>query len=360
MTYAIAAAGTGGHVFPAIAVAEALVDLGVDGDTIVFFGGDRLETELVPAAGFGLVSLPMRGLARRLTAQNLTLPAVVNAARKRARTEFRTRDVRVLLGTGGYATVPTTMAARGLGLPYFLQEQNAHAGLANRLMARGARRVFTSFPMTQGLAEATYVGNPVRRRLSHFSRPALRTDALARYGFEPGRVTVGVVGGSLGATALNEAVAALVAGWSEPPIQIVHLVGTRNADVYTRLRTDTRNVIWRVVPFEDHMEFFFAASDFVIARSGGMVAEITATATPSILVPGGFGSKGHQAASARHLVSEGAALIVSEENLGQLTEMVTVLSIDPDRRRRMSEAAARVGKPNAAQVIARAMVETHA
>jgi len=362
MTYAIAAAGTGGHVFPALAVAEALVDLGVAPANVVFLGGTRFEAEAVPAAGFELVSLPLRGLQRRITIDNFKIPGAVASARAQARQVIRAREVGVILAAGGYATVPVALAARAEGVPYFVQEQNAHAGLANRLMARGAVQAFTSFPDTEGLKSGTPVGNPVRRHLSSFSRPDLRAAALERYGFLPDRVTMGVVGGSLGATVLNEAVVRLVSQWAGPNIQIVHLVGTRNAEEYEERASQIDippSVRWAVVPFEAEMQYFFAAIDFALARAGGMVAELTATATPSILVPGGFGSKGHQDASASYLVRNSAAVAVDEADPGGIVAAVEALAGDPDRRRAMSEASSRIGHPEAARVIAEALVSCH-
>jgi len=254
------------------------------------------------------------------------------------------------------------LAARAESIPYFIQEQNAHAGLANRLMARAAVHVYTSFPDTEGLDGGMAVGNPVRRDLASFSRPDLRAPALERYGFLPDRVTMGVVGGSLGAAVLNEAVARIVSQWTEPDIQIVHLVGTRNAAEFEARSTRADippSVRWAVVPFEPEMHYFFAAIDFVLARAGGMVAELTATGTPSILVPGGFGSKGHQDASARYLVENGAALVVDETDESGIVAAVESMANDPGRRRTMSEASARIGQPEAAAVIAKAMVNEH-
>ncbi len=362
MTYAIAAAGTGGHVFPALAVAEALVDLGVDPTEIVFFGGTRFEATAVPDAGFELVELPLRGLQRRLTVDNLRIPGAVRAARALARDVIDARKVGAVLAVGGYVTVPVALAARAEGVPYFVQEQNAHAGLANRVMARNAVEAFTSFPDTHGLEGGRAVGNPVRRDLATFSRPKLRGPALERYGFLPNRVTMGVVGGSLGATVLNDAVARLVSGWTGPNIQIIHLVGTRNAgEVERRVHgmDIAPSVLWSVVPFEAEMHYFFAAIDFVIARAGGMVAELTATATPAILVPGGFGSKGHQDASARYMLEHGAAVVVDEEDEAAIVAAASALAADPDRRRIMSDASRQIGHPEAARVIAEALMERH-
>ncbi|NND84436.1 MAG: UDP-N-acetylglucosamine--N-acetylmuramyl-(pentapeptide) pyrophosphoryl-undecaprenol N-acetylglucosamine transferase, partial [Acidimicrobiia bacterium] len=305
-TVALAAGGTGGHVLPALSVAEAL-----EGRTeLVFLGGDRFEATAVPAAGLELVSAPVRGLQRSLTPRNLGIPRSVWRAARIFQDALVRRGAGALLATGGYVAVPAGIAARRLGLPIFLHEQNAHAGLANRFMGRWAEATFTSFPHTEGAVRPKYVGNPIRGAIARLDRAALRPAALARYGLEEGRVTVGVVGGSLGARPINEAMldaAPLLAG-----AQVLHVTG-RRFEGEVRPRTTGLGVPWTVVGFEDEMEWFFAAVDLVVSRASGMVAELTATGTPSILVPGSFGSKGHQAASGTHLSSEGAAVVVEEE-----------------------------------------------
>ena len=181
MRYLIAAAGTGGHVFPGLAVGEALVDLGVPRRDVVYVGGNRLEATVYPEEGFPFLCLELRGLQRSLTLQNLTLPAVVLRAKRRIEEAIETEDITAILGMGGYVTVPTALASRKLGVPLYIAEQNAEAGLANRIAARWSDRTFVSFPSTGGLDHGEWVGNPVREPFWSFDRGRLRTDALARY-----------------------------------------------------------------------------------------------------------------------------------------------------------------------------------
>lgn len=363
MTFALAAAGTGGHVFPALAIAEALVDLGIEHDEIVFFGGRRFEATAVPAAGHELIVLDLAGLKRSLSLSNLRLPLLVRKAARQVEDELRSRAVRVLLGTGGYATVPAGWGAKRAGVPFFVQEQNAEPGLANRIMSRWAAAAFSSFPGTPGLHNEEYVGNPVRRSLADFDREVLLSRARARYELEDGTPTIGVVGGSLGAKAINDAVMEMVQSWQGPPYQIVHLAGPNHADGVMRAATSVlgnpQEITWRVVPFENEMEFFFAASDLVLARAGGMVAEFTATSTPTVLIPGEFGSSGHQSASAQVLTEAGAALTVSEAALGRLASLVAELIGDRDRLTRMRDASRVIGRPAAARTIAARLIEAH-
>ena len=149
MTYGIGAAGTGGHVYPALAVAEALVAGGVVRSDITFFGGDRLEKEVFPAEGFPFVEVELRGLRRSLTLRNVTLPWAVLSARRRIEAECSEREVKVALGTGSYVTIPLGWAAMRIGVPFFVQEQNADPGLANTVMSRRAEASFVSFSSTR-------------------------------------------------------------------------------------------------------------------------------------------------------------------------------------------------------------------
>lgn len=355
MTIAIAAAGTGGHVFPALAVAEAIGD-----HPLVFIGGDRFEATAVPAAGHELVSVEVRGLERSLTSRNLGLPLVVRRAAATIAEEFRRREVSALLATGGYVTVPAALAARRLGIPYWLAEQNAHAGLANRLMGRWAEATFTSFEVTTGAVRPRHVGNPVRAAIAHLDRAAGRPGALERYGLEPGVPTLGIVGGSLGSGPINEAALGALADWTDPPLQVLHLAGRRFADAVAE-RVAGAAPRWAVVGFEDRMEDFFAAVDLVLSRASGMVSELTATATPSIVVPGSYGSKGHQDASAAVLGEAGAAIVLAEDDLATtLGPTLRDLVGDPPRLAAMAEAARGLGRPDAATDIARELLRAAA
>lgn len=356
MTYLIAAAGTGGHVFPGLAVGEALLDLGAPREEILFSGGDRLESKVYPEEGFPFLELEIRGLQRSLSVDNLRLPALVIRAKNRVLEAIGEHRVRVALGMGGYVTIPAGLAARSAGIPFFNAEQNAEAGLANRIAARWARRSFVSFPETGGLPDAEWVGNPVREPFWSFDREALREKAARRYQLRADEPVLGVFGGSLGAAAINEGVARMVQTWDGPPIQVLHLTGERHLEAMSGLRA-AENVVWKRVGFEDSMEAFYSVCDLVIARAGGAVAEITATATPSILVPGQFGSTGHQKGNARFLSDAGAAITITQDELGDLGAAVRGTLFDEVALEKMRGSARRIARPDAARTIARVMLE---
>ncbi len=354
MTFVIAAAGTGGHVFPGLSVGEALVDLGVPRCDITYVGGSRLESKVYPDQGFPFFEVELQGLKRSLTVENLKIPGVVVRARRRIRDLIRDIRATAVLGMGGYVTIPTALAARSAGVPFFNAEQNAEAGLANRVSARWAETSFVAFPNTGGLPRAEWVGNPVRKPFWAFDRSSHHTQALAKYGLDPSIPVLGVFGGSLGAGVLNDATIDLVARWHGPPLQIVHLTGGRNIDQLAEV--DEGSTKWVRIGFEDSMVDFFAACDLVVARAGGAVAEITATATPAILVPGEFGSSGHQTGNARFLDDEGAARTLLESELDTLPAVVESTLYSPEALRNMRKASEQIARPRAAHAIARSLL----
>ncbi|HUG07740.1 MAG TPA: UDP-N-acetylglucosamine--N-acetylmuramyl-(pentapeptide) pyrophosphoryl-undecaprenol N-acetylglucosamine transferase [Acidimicrobiia bacterium] len=356
MTFLIAAAGTGGHVFPGLSVGEALVDLGVSRDQIVYVGGDRLEATVYPGEGFRFLQVELAGLKRSLTLANARIPGVVLRARKRISEEIGAIGIDVVLGMGGYVTIPAALAARKRRIPFFNAEQNAEAGLANRVAARLAEETFVAFPDTGGLPDGSWVGNPVRRVFWEFDRPVLRPAALDRYDLDPDLPVVGVFGGSLGAGAINEAIAATLAVWGGPRIQVLHLTGSDHLEAMSE-RPASPDVTWRRIGFEKRMDAFFAVSDLVVSRAGGAVAELTATASPSVLIPGRFGSGGHQVGNARFLEGAGAAVVVEEDDLERLGAVIVDLVSDSHRRLAMQAATRAIAKPDAARTIARVMIE---
>ncbi len=354
MTFLIAAAGTGGHVFPGLAVGEALLTLGTPKDSILFVGGDRLEKSVYPEAGFPFLQVEVRGLQRSITTRNLSLPRVVWRARDAIIAAIDERAIKVVLGMGGYVTVPAALAARSSGSALLVAEQNAGGGLANRVASRWAARTFTSFPDTDGLERGEWVGNPVRDTLSNLNREETRPQALAHYGLDPGYPVLGAVGGSLGAGLINGAVGDLVEKWEGSRIQVLHLTGEGNV---APDRRPSDSVLWVRRSFEKRMELFYAVCDLVVARAGGGVAELTVTATPSILIPGEFGSSGHQAANAAFLHEAGAAVVLSQDRLDLLPGLVAEILLSPDRLEAMRIGARSIAKPYAAITIAGAMRE---
>jgi UDP-N-acetylglucosamine--N-acetylmuramyl-(pentapeptide) pyrophosphoryl-undecaprenol N-acetylglucosamine transferase len=352
VTFAIAAAGTGGHVYPALSLAAALQELGVAQEEILFLGGDRLEARAVPEAGYPFQCFELARLRRSLTLKNLAIAWIVRRTARDMATRLSGSGTKVVVGMGGYVTVPASMAARRAGVPFFLQEQNATPGLASRFAARRAEATFLGLPgRAERLPRSKVVGNPLRPAIATLDRAGLRSDAQRRYGV-PGRKVLGILGGSLGARVLNDAAPAIVAGSGADAV--VHLTGPDAFTDMARLAAASA-VPWVCRPFEAEMEFFYAATDLIVCRAGAMtVSELAATGTPSVLVPL---ERVGQHWNARSIAATGGAVIVEQSDADELPAVTRRLLADDAGLERMGADARRAGRPGAAMVIARRLME---
>jgi UDP-N-acetylglucosamine--N-acetylmuramyl-(pentapeptide) pyrophosphoryl-undecaprenol N-acetylglucosamine transferase len=354
VTVAIAAAGTGGHVLPGLAVARALVARGLDPGEVVFLGGDRLEAQIVPAAGFPFVPFELAALRRSLSPRNLGIPLMVSRSARAMAATLRDGGTRVVLGMGGYVTVPAALAARRLGLPFFVQEQNATPGLATRFAARRARAVFIGLSgPAERLPRAVLTGNPLRHALARFDRASLAAAARRRYRLPEGTTVLGVLGGSLGARVLNQAVPGILAGWQGGSLAVVHLAGAEAEAILPQ--AEAAPLPWRCLPFEEQMEFFYAAVDLVLCRAGAMtISELAVTGTPAVLVPlERVGQQGNAAG----LVEAGGARLVAESEASRLPAAVGGLLADAAARQQMARCALTTARPEAAGEIAARLLE---
>lgn len=355
----VAGGGTAGHVVPALAVAQALVDRGHPALAIHFMGAARgPEAQLVPAAGFGITLLPGRGIARRLTVDNIG--AVVGLVRAMVQAVSLTRRTRpsVVLAVGGYASVPCVVSAVLLRVPLVLHEQNAVPGLANRLAGRFALASAVSFAGT-ALPRDVVTGNPVRPEVATVDRSAVaRTKARETLGLPIGGFVIAVFGGSLGARRINEATFGLVRAWADRgQIAVRHAVGARDwTTVSAKLPTPhPGGLTYQAVEYEDQMPRLYAAADLVVCRAGGStVAELAAAGVPSVLVPLPGAPNDHQTANARALVQAGAAVLVPDAELTveRLASEISAMVDDPTRLEAMSGAGRQLGRPDAAERVA--------
>jgi UDP-N-acetylglucosamine--N-acetylmuramyl-(pentapeptide) pyrophosphoryl-undecaprenol N-acetylglucosamine transferase len=349
----IAAAGTGGHVIPAIAVAESMVAAGLDQTQVVFFGGDRMEASLVPDAGFAFTGFRLTRLRRSLSLRNLTIPVALRRSAAAMAAEMDRVGARAVLAMGGYVSLPAVRAAARVGCPFFLQEQNAVPGWATRLAARRAQRVFLGLPgPAERLPRSSVVGNPLRPGFIGFDRSVLGSRARAHYGVSGDAPVLGILGGSLGARVLNEAAAAIVEAVA--PATVLHITGqTAEAQVAVPASADDRR--WIRIPYERDPTTFYAACDLVVCRAGAMtVSELAATGTPAVLVPL---RRVGQSANAAALADVGGAIIVEERDLAGITDIVGGVLHDPDRLSSMAASTRRLALPGAAYEIASIVLE---
>jgi undecaprenyldiphospho-muramoylpentapeptide beta-N-acetylglucosaminyltransferase len=362
----IGGGGTGGHVIPAVAIAKALVARGHPAGSIRFIGSSRgLESSLVPEAGFEVDLLPGRGIARRLTLENIgALTGLARATLMAVRLFGRLKPA-VVVSVGGYASAPCVVAAVAWRVPLIVAEQNAVPGVANRIAGRFARSCAVSFPGTR-LPNAVVTGNPVRPAIAAVDRSAGgRGVARAELGVPQDSLLVVAAGGSLGARSINEAVLGLAGLWADRAgVVIRHVVGRRDfADVSARAPAPVvGGLLYQQQPFESRMELLLAAADVMVQRAGAStVAELATAGVPAILVPLPGAPGDHQTRNAQSLSDAGAAILVEDRDLSPalLAELLERLLGDVAKREEMGQAAKRLARPQAADDVA-ALAERYA
>jgi UDP-N-acetylglucosamine--N-acetylmuramyl-(pentapeptide) pyrophosphoryl-undecaprenol N-acetylglucosamine transferase len=339
----MAGGGTAGHVNPLLAVSDALRRLEPDAEVIVLGTAEGLESRLVPARGYELVTIPKLPFPRRPNAAALRFPARFRASVARVRAVIRERGVDVVAGFGGYAAAPAYSAAHREGVALALHEANAKPGLANRLGARYTQQVGVAFQGTP-IAHARFVGMPLRREIEDLDRAAARQEALAYFGLDD-RKTVLVTGGSLGARSVNATATAAAAALTSTGYQVLHIQGG-SAEF-----ADPGVPGYHLVDYCDRMDLALALADVAISRAGAAtVSELSALGIPAVYVPYPVGN-GEQRFNAAGVVEAGGAVLVDDAEFTPewvLTSVVPLLS-DDVRLRGMSEAAARVGVRDGAQ-----------
>ena len=339
----IAAGGTAGHVVPAIAVADALR---AEGAQVSFVGGERAESELVPAAGYPLDSIHVEGISRRNPLAALRAGGKAVLALKTAGRILRDRRADAVLGGGGYVAGPVGLAAVLGRVPLVLAEADSHLGLSNRLLAPRARRVCLAFPIPGREGHRYLVtGRPVPPRVED------RAGARAALGIGAGERCVLVFGGSLGARSINDAA---LAAFADAPYRVLHIAGRRD---FADLRPpgphyDLRDYLG------DGFGQALAAADLAVARAGGSVFELAQYGLPAVLVPYPHATADHQTANARWMERGGAAVVIADDALTPegLRTAADAILLDGERLRAMAAASARLARPDAARVIARAVL----
>jgi UDP-N-acetylglucosamine--N-acetylmuramyl-(pentapeptide) pyrophosphoryl-undecaprenol N-acetylglucosamine transferase len=347
----IAAGGTAGHVVPALAIADALRDSGAH---VEFAGGERAEAELVPAAGYPFHPLTVAGLDRRNPLRAARAAGLAVRAVGRARRLIRDVRADAVMGGGGYVAGPVGLAALTRRVPLALTEADSHLGVANRMLAPFARRVFLAFPLEGRDGERYEVtGRPVPPGTAG----ADRTAARRRFGVPEDAPCLLVFGGSLGARSLNEA--AVEAFGREAPFHVLHASGRRDHDdLRERLDALGAPPHYSLEPYIEPFADAYAAADLAAARAGGSVFELAAAGLPAILVPYPHATADHQTGNARWMADGGAAVVVPDGELdaSRLRREAEALLGDPPRLERMSDAARTLSRPDAAERIAQGIL----
>ena len=341
MRVILSGGGTGGHIYPAVSVAEALRRKYGSDVEILFVGAEgKMEMEKVPALGYAIKGLPVAGLQRKLTLKNLSLPFKVVASVRRAKGIIREFKADIVVGFGGYASAPVLWAAQRLGVPTIIQEQNSYAGLTNKLLSKRAKRICVAYEGMERFfpkERIVMTGNPLRGRFT--ADAGNRAEALNHYSLNDTMPVVLVVGGSLGTRTLNEMMKAWIVTLNgEAPVQVIWQTGK----FYEREMRDfleahpTKN-IWQGA-FIERMDYAYAAADVVISRSGACtVSELCLVAKPTIFVPSPNVAEDHQTKNAMALVERGAAEMVRDnEAVTRGMAEAVALAGDAERLERLS------------------------
>ncbi|MBX7141055.1 MAG: undecaprenyldiphospho-muramoylpentapeptide beta-N-acetylglucosaminyltransferase [Chitinophagales bacterium] len=350
----ISGGGTGGHIFPAIAIANALKrrDAGID---ILFVGAQgRMEMEKIPKAGYQIVGLPIAGLQRKLDLKNLMLPfKVINSVMK-ARAIVKQFRPDVAVGVGGYASAPLLFAASWMKVPCLIQEQNSYAGITNKQLGKRVKKICVAYDGMEKFFPSDKIvltGNPVRHDIIHTE--SKREEGLKYFGLKGDRKILLVIGGSLGARTINDAIRANLDELSRSGIEVLWQTGNNYFDANSVAANDFHERI-KVLAFIDRMDLAYAVADVVISRAGALsIAELCVTGKPGILVPSPNVAEDHQTKNALALVNKNAAIMVKDQEANEkmVREALNLLQ-DVQMQQQLRNNIAALAKPRADEEIA--------
>jgi UDP-N-acetylglucosamine--N-acetylmuramyl-(pentapeptide) pyrophosphoryl-undecaprenol N-acetylglucosamine transferase len=350
----IAGGGTGGHIFPAVAIAGALRQQQPDIELLFVGAKGKMEMEKVPQAGFRIEGITIAGFNRSSLIKNIALPFKLVKSFFQVSRILRSFRPDAVIGVGGYSSFPVLRYAQARGIPSFIHESNSFAGKSNQLLGRKATRIFVASDGMEKFFPADKIqitGNPVRRNIVYNNIG--REEAVRFFGLDPALTTVLSTGGSLGAKGINEALAAGLDEFGKNGLQLIWQTGKPFAEKAAALCADKKNIWTR--DFITQMEYAFSAADVVISRSGAMsIAELCVAKKAVVFVPFPFAAEDHQTVNAQNLVDKGAGILVKDsEAREKLVATAITLSKDADRQYALKENIGRLAKTDADSVIAR-------
>ncbi|SKC48631.1 undecaprenyldiphospho-muramoylpentapeptide beta-N-acetylglucosaminyltransferase [Ohtaekwangia koreensis] len=350
----ISGGGTGGHIFPAVAIANTFRERHPDAEILFVGAQGKMEMTRVPEAGYKIVGLWISGLQRKLTLSNLLFPVKLITSFLRARSIVKKFKPHAVVGTGGYASGPIMIAATRFNIPSVIQEQNSFAGLANKQVADKVSKVCVAY---EGMdkyfpkAKIVFTGNPVRKDI--LSAETKREKGLSHFGFDGNVKTLLIIGGSLGARTINESIFSGIEKIADARIQVIWQTGKGYFDIYKEKlgEFDLRKI--RVQDFVKEMDLAYAAADVVISRSGALaVSELCIAKKACILVPSPNVAEDHQTKNAMALVAKDAALLIPDKEANtRLVEEALKLLFDESRAEKLRLNIATLAKPHATEDI---------
>ncbi|KXX69972.1 undecaprenyldiphospho-muramoylpentapeptide beta-N-acetylglucosaminyltransferase [Flammeovirga sp. SJP92] len=354
----ISGGGTGGHIYPAIAIANAIKEQRPDTE-ILFVGAEgRMEMEKVPESGYEIMGLPIAGIQRKLTLKNLSFPFKLMKSLWKASSIITDFKPNVVVGVGGYASGPIMWKGQSRKIPTVIQEQNGYAGLTNKILGGKAEKICVAYPGMEHYFPKnviSFTGNPVRQDIIELE--SKKEEGYKEWNFDPNKKVAFVFGGSLGALTLNDSMANGVQKLLDEGIQVIWQTGKYYYEKYYSQFGDKEGL--HVVSFIKNMANVYAISDIVVARAGALsISELCLAGKPCILVPSPNVAEDHQTKNATALVNENAAVLVKDiEAREKLVDEVLELIKDEVRLQSLSTAIHKLGKPNAANDIANTVIE---
>lgn len=350
----ISGGGTGGHVFPAIAIASAFRSRYPDAEILFVGAQGRMEMTRVPEAGYKIEGLWISGLQRKFTFSNLLFPFKLLSSYLKARAIVGRYKPHAVIGTGGYASGPVMLAANRFKVPSLVQEQNSYAGLTNKKLAKRAKKICVAYPNMGKYFPAeklVMTGNPVRSDLLNLTTK--RSEALKFFAFSERERTLLIIGGSLGAKTINESVLSGLDKLIDAQVQVVWQTGKMYYDNIKLMTADKDLRRIRIYDFIKQMDLAYASSDAVISRSGALaISELCIAGKPAILVPSPNVAEDHQTKNAMALVNEKAAIMIKDrEARKKLVDEALKLVYDHQQSDRLSKNISALGRPHAAEEI---------
>jgi UDP-N-acetylglucosamine--N-acetylmuramyl-(pentapeptide) pyrophosphoryl-undecaprenol N-acetylglucosamine transferase len=346
----ISGGGTGGHIFPAIAIAKAILRERPDAE-ILFVGAEgRMEMEKVPQAGFKIIGLPIMGIQRRLTLQNLKVPFKIIASIIKARKIIRDFKPDIAIGVGGYASGPLLRTASSMGVKTLIQEQNSYPGITNKILSKKAEKICVAYDNLEAFfpkEKIVLTGNPVRDEVTQIQNK--KVEAFNHFDLNSDKPVLLVIGGSLGALTINRAIEKFAESLTASGLQIIWQTGknfkSERAHALPGVHAHT---------FIKEMDYAYAAADIIVSRAGAMsISELCLVKKPCILVPSPNVSEDHQTKNAMALVNKGAAVLVKDsEAINDLENAILELKTNQDLCTTMSKNIAELGHPEADRLIA--------
>jgi UDP-N-acetylglucosamine--N-acetylmuramyl-(pentapeptide) pyrophosphoryl-undecaprenol N-acetylglucosamine transferase len=352
----IAAGGTGGHVFPAIAIADEIKKLKSNVEFLFVGTKGKIESRVVPQRGYSLAFIWISGFHRGVRMDNVLFPIKVVVSLVQSFFLIRRFQPDIVIGTGGYVCGPVLYVASLRGIPTVVHESNSFPGVTTRMLSTRATRIFTAFGTTAGWLKRKdnieLAGTPTRDVLGTVSRE----DGIKFFNLDPSKKTVFVFGGSLGAASINQAVRVLMNDFIESNIQLIWQTG--NTDAALAKEMAAMKNCW-VNTFIDKMEYAYAAADVVICRAGATtLAELTRLGKASIVIPYPYAAADHQTFNAQTLVDAGAAVMIEDRDVKmKLKDVLNSIINDEKKLKDMNEASRAIGKPNAGREIAQRILE---